>query len=224
MVKIRLRRLGAKKAPFYRVVVADSRFPRDGRFIEEIGTYNPLTDPVEIKIDSERAQQWIKNGAQPTDNFAGDKGLRVVKWSNLRSDGKPASDPSDPDTDVPLFRTAEAQLIVAETYFREGNKAEAVKAIASLQQMRNRKDLVTSAKLDADYLLDEWCREFYWEGRRRSDLRRFGKFTSSDYLWEWKGGVKEGRGVDDKYNTYPIPAQDYKDNPNYQGFGGTWYK
>lgn len=67
MVKIRLRRLGAKKAPFYRVVVADSRFPRDGRFIEEIGTYNPLTDPVEIKIDSERVQQWIKNGAQPTD-------------------------------------------------------------------------------------------------------------------------------------------------------------
>ena len=67
MVKIRLRRLGAKKAPFYRVVVADSRFPRDGRFIEEIGTYSPLTDPVEIKIDSERAQQWIKNGAQPTD-------------------------------------------------------------------------------------------------------------------------------------------------------------
>ena len=63
MVKIRLRRLGAKKAPFYRVVVADSRFPRDGRFIEEIGTYNPLTDPVDV----EKAQQWIKNGAQPTD-------------------------------------------------------------------------------------------------------------------------------------------------------------
>ena len=67
MVKIRLRRLGAKKAPFYRIVVADSRFPRDGRFIEEIGTYNPLSDPAEIKIYSERAQQWIKNGAQPTD-------------------------------------------------------------------------------------------------------------------------------------------------------------
>ncbi len=67
MVKIRLRRLGAKKAPFYRIVVADSRFPRDGRFIEEIGTYNPLSDPAEIKIDIERAQQWIKNGAQPTD-------------------------------------------------------------------------------------------------------------------------------------------------------------
>lgn len=66
-VKIRLRRMGAKKAPFYRVVVADSRFPRDGRFIEEIGTYNPLVDPAEVKIDVERANYWIKNGAQPTD-------------------------------------------------------------------------------------------------------------------------------------------------------------
>ena len=67
MVKIRLRRMGAKKAPFYRVVVADSRFPRDGRFIEEIGTYNPCVNPAEIKIDTERAQNWIKSGAQPTD-------------------------------------------------------------------------------------------------------------------------------------------------------------
>ena len=66
-VKIRLRRMGAKKAPFYRVVVADSRFPRDGRFIEEIGTYNPLTDPAEIKIDAEKAKKWLANGAQPTE-------------------------------------------------------------------------------------------------------------------------------------------------------------
>ncbi len=67
MVKIRLRRMGAKKNPYYRVVVADSHFPRDGRFIEEIGVYNPISDPAEIKIDVERAQYWIKNGAQPTD-------------------------------------------------------------------------------------------------------------------------------------------------------------
>ena len=66
-VKIRLRRMGAKKAPFYRVVVADSRYPRDGRFIEEIGTYNPMTEPVDIKIDAEKAKKWIGNGAQPTD-------------------------------------------------------------------------------------------------------------------------------------------------------------
>ena len=67
MVKIRLRRMGAKKAPFYRVVVADSRYPRDGRFIEEIGTYNPLTNPATVEVDAEKAQTWIKNGAQPTD-------------------------------------------------------------------------------------------------------------------------------------------------------------
>ncbi len=71
MVKIRLRRVGAKKAPFYRVVVADSHFARDGRFIEEIGTYDPLTEPATIKIDMERAKYWIANGAQPTDTVRG---------------------------------------------------------------------------------------------------------------------------------------------------------
>lgn len=67
MVKIRLRRMGAKKAPFYRIVVADSRSPRDGRCIEEIGTYNPLANPASVEVDAEKAKQWIKNGAQPTD-------------------------------------------------------------------------------------------------------------------------------------------------------------
>ena len=66
-VKIRLTRIGAKKAPFYRVVVADGRYPRDGRFIEEIGYYNPMTNPAEIKIDAEKATAWLKNGAQPTE-------------------------------------------------------------------------------------------------------------------------------------------------------------
>ncbi len=66
-VKIRLRRVGAKKAPFYRVVVADSRYPRDGRFIEEVGTYDPMTEPSSFKVDSDKVKQWIANGAQPTD-------------------------------------------------------------------------------------------------------------------------------------------------------------
>ncbi len=67
MVKIRLRRMGAKKAPFYRIVVADSRYPRDGRFIEEIGTYDPTVNPAALKVDNDRAQAWIKTGAQPTE-------------------------------------------------------------------------------------------------------------------------------------------------------------
>ncbi len=66
-VKIRLRRMGAKKAPSYRIVVADSRYPRDGRFIEEIGFYNPMTNPAEVKVDAEKAKKWIVNGAQPTE-------------------------------------------------------------------------------------------------------------------------------------------------------------
>ena len=67
MVKIRLRRMGAKKAPFYRIVVADSRYPRDGRFIEELGYYNPMTEPADVKVDGDKVKEWIKNGAQPTD-------------------------------------------------------------------------------------------------------------------------------------------------------------
>lgn len=66
-VKIRLRRMGAKKAPYYRIVVSDSRYPRDGRFIEEIGFYNPMVEPAEVKVDAEKAKKWIANGAQPTD-------------------------------------------------------------------------------------------------------------------------------------------------------------
>ena len=66
-VKIRLRRMGAKKKPFYRIIVADSRSPRDGRFIEELGTYDPLKDPSEIKVDGEKALKWMANGAQPTE-------------------------------------------------------------------------------------------------------------------------------------------------------------
>lgn len=77
-VKIRLTRLGKKKAPFYRVIVADSRSPRDGRFIEEIGHYNPLTDPAEIKIDAEKAKDWIAKGAQPTETVKA-----LLKKSNI---------------------------------------------------------------------------------------------------------------------------------------------
>ena len=78
MVKIRLKRMGSKKNPFYRVVVADSRYPRDGRFIDEIGTYDPMTEPGTINIDSEKAKKWIGNGAQPTDTVKA-----LLKKSNI---------------------------------------------------------------------------------------------------------------------------------------------
>ena len=71
MLKIRLRRMGSKKQAFYRIVVADSRAPRDGAFVEEIGYYNPITEPAELKVDTDRAKEWMKNGAQPTDTVRG---------------------------------------------------------------------------------------------------------------------------------------------------------
>ena len=71
MLKIRLRRMGAKKQPFYRIIVADSRAPRDGAFVEELGYYNPTTEPAELKVDNERAKEWMKNGAQPPDTVRG---------------------------------------------------------------------------------------------------------------------------------------------------------
>ena len=79
-VKIRLRRMGAKKAPFYRIVVADSRYPRDGRFIEEVGYYDPTKEPSVIKIDEEKAKTWLANGAQPTDTVKAL--LKINKWKN----------------------------------------------------------------------------------------------------------------------------------------------
>ena len=85
-VKIRLKRMGAKKAPYYRIVVADSRSPRDGRFIDQIGTYNPLTTPAEIKVDEEAAQKWLNNGAIPTDtvkNLFSKAGI-MEKYHNLK--------------------------------------------------------------------------------------------------------------------------------------------
>ena len=69
-VKIRLRRMGAKKAPFYRIVVADSRYPRDGRFIEQVGTYNPMVEPAQVEVDGDKVKSWIGNGAQPTDTVS----------------------------------------------------------------------------------------------------------------------------------------------------------
>lgn len=78
MVKIRLRRDGAKKAPYYTVVVADSRYPADGRFIEKVGTYNPMVEPAEIKIDAEKVQEWMKKGAKPTDTA-----LAIIKKAGV---------------------------------------------------------------------------------------------------------------------------------------------
>lgn len=136
-------------------------------------------------------------------------GLSIVKWSNLRSDGGTTHHVEFPDTDIPLFRLAEAYLIRAEARFRTGGDA-----ITDLNVLRNRAHASQLQGVIEQDLIDEWCREFYLEGRRRSDLVRFNMYTTNKYIWDWKGGVMNGTSVDAHFNVYPIPAADLNNNPN----------
>lgn len=139
-------------------------------------------------------------------------GLSIVKWQNRRSDNASPSNATFMDTDIPLFRLAEMYLTRAEAYYRLGtNDAQ---AISDVNVLRNRAHTSRITSIDRDILIKEWGKEFYMEGRRRSDLVRFGLFTTSKYLWDFKGGVATGTTVDKKYNVYPIPATDISQNPN----------
>lgn len=133
-------------------------------------------------------------------------GLSVVKWTNLKSDNTAGQNVSWPDTDIPLFRLAEAYLTRAEAKYRlSGNPND---ARADIQELHNRANAdAVPANIDEMYILDEWCREFFMEGRRRSDLVRFDCFTGNKYVWDWKGGAENGISVDPHFNVYPIPAQ-----------------
>ena len=137
-------------------------------------------------------------------------GLGILKWSNLYSDGSTPHDVTFPDTDVPLFRLAEAYLTRAEANYRLG-VADALNDINYIRSRAHAKPLQSLKERD---IIDEWCREFYFEGRRRSDLIRFGLFTSGNYVWDWKGGAYAGAGVNAMYNVYPIPFNELKSNEN----------
>lgn len=139
-------------------------------------------------------------------------GLSIVKWSNVRTDGGAVHDNNFCDTDIPLFRLGEIYLTRAEALYRLGDKEGALKDIQELQTRAHRKNIAKS--VDLNTILNEWCREFYLEGRRRSDLVRFGLYTSSQYLWSFKGGQPNGAGVDSHYNVYPVPANEIAGNKN----------
>ncbi len=142
------------------------------------------------------------------------QGLSVTKFTNLRFDGKSTSDPLYTDSDVPLFRVAEAYLTYAEASFRLGD--DPTIALTTINQLRDRTSgsapALTSINLSG--ILDEWSREFYFEGRRRIDLIRFGDYGGSDYTWDWKGGTATGTKFSSIYNLFPIPSSDMNVNPN----------
>ena len=139
-------------------------------------------------------------------------GASFVKWTNLHADGTAQHHQNFSDTDFPMFRLAEIYLTRAEAKFRLNGSQDGLADILEVQGRANRNLKATS--VDEQTLIDEWCREFYMEGRRRSDLVRFGLFTGSKYRWSFKGGVEKGQGVPTKCNIYPIPGDEIKNNPN----------
>lgn len=142
------------------------------------------------------------------------QGLSVTKFSNVRSDGKVSNDLKFTDSDVPLFRLAEAYLTYAEASLRMGESSTI--ALNTINELRDRTSGSAPAlsSISLDKIIDEWSREFYFEGRRRTDLIRFGYYGGSDYTWDWKGGTASGTKFSSIYNLYPIPSTDLNVNPN----------
>lgn len=175
------------------------------------------TKQVQSKAGDDRAllymgvgggHRTINPGTQ-IDGFL--NGASIVKWTNYRSDGGTRHNDTFSDTDIPLFRLGVIYMTRAEAEWRLGDNTAAT---ADVNTLRTRAHANTISSVDEQSIIDEWCRETFFEGRRRSDLVRFGLFTGSSYLWDFKGGVSGGTGVDSRYNVYPVPAIDISGNPN----------
>lgn len=152
--------------------------------------------------------------------FSFTDGIAVTKFKNVTSEGTAGSDPvgDHPDTDFPMFRLADVYLMYAEAVLRGGQGGDLATALSYVNSIRQRAygDLsgnISASELTTDFILDERGRELYWEGHRRTDLIRFGKFTSDSYVWPWKGGVKEGSGVEAWRVLYPVTSADLTANP-----------
>lgn len=198
-----------------------ARMPSEGEVIAADKALGGSTARIREIAGDDRAMFYGGIGGATTEStrqFSAGKnitgflnGLSIVKWQNIRSDNGTPSDKTFSDTDIPLFRLAEAYLTRAEALYRTG-KAEA--ALQDLNKLRDRAHASTYTSIDENILIDEWCREFYMEGRRRSDLVRFDRFTTKKYLWDWKGGNPAGQAVDSHFNIYPVPATEQGNNPN----------
>lgn len=182
--------------------------------------------PALFDMDNDdRALFYTDGQNQYMDGGVSDRtgGYFVTKWSNLNDEGAVASNTENDgvDIDFPLFRLADAYLMYAEAAARTNtNLTVALDYVNELRENRNaaavnQEDLTaTVAAIPFKFFLDERARELYWEAVRRTDLIRFDSFTSDKYVWQWKGGVQDGKAVDNKYNLYPIPATELSANPN----------
>lgn len=200
-------------------VPAQADLPNDAAIDAWDAQYGVRTVDIVAAAGDDRAMFYSGAGGgrrtmDPSAINSFQSGLSIVKWQNIRSDGAATSHTEYPDTDIPLLRLAEAYLTRAEANYRLGDTNAALQDIVTLRSHRGCTAQPSASDIDEMYILDEWAREFYLEGRRRSDLVRFDCFTTDKYLWDWKGGVKEGRSVSDIYNVFPIPETDINNNPN----------
>ncbi len=187
------------------------------QFVTLFSDYSGTTD---------RRPQFYTTGQNlvMNDLYTSTDGYSTFKFRNLTRSGGPAPD-ADPagnwaDVDFPLFRLGEIYLIYAESVLRNGTGGDAATALSYINKLRTRayagsaSGNITAPQLTTDFILDERGRELYYEAARRTDLVRYGKLTTSAYLWAWKGGVKTGTAVADKYNIFPLPSTDLSSNPN----------
>jgi hypothetical protein len=163
--------------------------------------------------DDVRAMFFTDYGTEIVDIFTFTSGgYKSVKFTNVNHDGSAASATGHVDTDWPLFRVADAHLMLAECAAR--GKADNAKGLASLNAVRERAGLAAVSSFTAQDVLDERSRELMWEGSRRTDLVRFGQFTTDAYLWEYKGSLKDGQAVAEHRNLFPLPPADVNANAN----------
>lgn len=153
------------------------------------------------------------------DIFEFTHGYAIEKFKNIDKNGLGGADLDFVDTDFPVFRLGDVYLMYAEAFLRGGVGGDQTTALNYINALReraygNNSGNISASDLTLDFILDERARELYWECHRRTDLIRFEKFSSTNYLWPWKGGVREGISVDSKYDVFPIPATDLNANPN----------
>lgn len=171
-----------------------------------------------------RAMFFTEGQSKEINNIGNFKdGYAITKWKNVTSAGEPGSDTGGdfPDTDFGLFRLAEFYLTYAEAVVRGGAGGSVNDAVNYINMLRERaygdqSGNINAGNLTLDFLINERARELYWEGHRRTDLIRFGRFTGSAYLWPWKGGVKNGTSIPAYLSLFPIPATELVANPKIQ--------
>ncbi len=191
----------------------------------------PESDPTFAECPDKRVFLKIKKARNiPAPSASGDYGIGVYKFTARNHDGTlPANyNPAFACTDFPVFRLADAYMMRAEALFKLGGSANIDAAVADINIIRERaygntSGNITAADLDLDFLIDERGREFYYEAQRRTDLVRFGKFTGSEYLWQWKGGAFAGASTAAHLDLFPIPGDELSANPNYNGQNNPGY-